>query len=82
MSAPANWSPREDSRAYWEQRAQTFDLSPGHGTDDPVEIALWADLLRELGLAPGMQVLADRIETAGKRVCHHSKLSIFLIHCR
>ncbi|MBQ2259981.1 MAG: methyltransferase domain-containing protein [Loktanella sp.] len=57
MSAPANWSLREDIRAYWEQRAQTFDLSPGHGTDDPVEIALWADLLRDLGLVPGMRVL-------------------------
>ena len=57
MSVHANWSLREDVRAYWEKRAETFDRSPGHGADDPVEVALWARLLRDLGLTPGARVL-------------------------
>jgi SAM-dependent methyltransferase len=57
MMAGQNWNLREEIRAYWQVRAATFDLSPGHGADDPDEIALWARLLRELGVVEGMKVL-------------------------
>ena len=50
---PANWTLKEEIRAYWSKRAETFDLSIGHRIDDDREAEAWralfSDALRGAG---------------------------------
>ena len=50
---PANWTLKEEIRAYWSKRAETFDLSVGHRIGDGREAEAWRalfhDALRETG---------------------------------
>jgi len=42
----ANFALKDEIREYWTRRAETFDLSPGHGMSGPEEREAWAALLR------------------------------------
>jgi ubiquinone/menaquinone biosynthesis C-methylase UbiE len=56
--ARANFGLKEEIRAYWSRRAETFDTSSGHGIRTPAERAAWHDLLGGLlGPAKGGRVL-------------------------
>ena len=53
-----NYDLREEIRAYWSERAETFDQSPGHEIFSESERAAWHRLLvRHLGPADGRAVL-------------------------
>jgi ubiquinone/menaquinone biosynthesis C-methylase UbiE len=53
-----NHSLKEDIRAYWSKRAETFDLSSGHRIRDGIEAQAWQALFREgLGDLAGKRVL-------------------------
>lgn len=56
--AGSNYALKEEIRAYWSQRAATFDQSPGHGVSGPEERAAWLSLLgAALEPAKGLKVL-------------------------
>jgi ubiquinone/menaquinone biosynthesis C-methylase UbiE len=42
----ANYGLKDEIREYWTRRAETFDLSPGHGMKTTEERDAWAALLR------------------------------------
>ncbi len=44
-------------REYWDRDAATYDRSPGHDPQTPVELAVWAASLRRLLPAPPAHVL-------------------------
>ncbi len=53
-----NWSIKDDIRDYWSLRAQTYDLSPGHGIARHAEIDAWGRLIRRhLGEGDGRTAL-------------------------
>jgi len=52
MVSRPNYSLKEEIRAYWTQRAATFDQSPGHRIRTPAEKAAWVRVVIE-GLGPG-----------------------------
>jgi ubiquinone/menaquinone biosynthesis C-methylase UbiE len=53
-----NHSLKEDIRAYWSKRAETFDQSTGHRIEDRAEAPAWRALLRKaLGDIKGRRVL-------------------------
>lgn len=53
-----NWSIKDDIRDYWSLRAQTYDLSPGHGIARHTEIEAWSQLIRRhLGDGEGRKAL-------------------------
>jgi ubiquinone/menaquinone biosynthesis C-methylase UbiE len=53
-----NYGLREDIKAYWSARAETFDLSPGHEIFTDEEMAAWRRLiLKHLGEAGGRLAL-------------------------
>ncbi len=41
-----NWSLKDDIREYWTIRAETYDLSPGHGIAKIREMEAWKRLIR------------------------------------
>lgn len=43
----ANWTLKEDIRAYWSKRAETFDQSVGHKIDDRGEADAWRSLFEQ-----------------------------------
>lgn len=47
-----NWSIKDEIREYWTNRAQTYDLSPGHGIAKIAEMEAWRRLIG-LHLGPG-----------------------------
>jgi ubiquinone/menaquinone biosynthesis C-methylase UbiE len=54
----ANFTLKEEIRAYWSDRARTFDQSTGHRIDDAREAPRWRRLFREaLGPVDGRPVL-------------------------
>ncbi|WP_420963892.1 class I SAM-dependent methyltransferase [Brucella sp. IR073] len=54
----SNFSLREEIKAYWSERAATFDLSPGHAIFCEDERAAWHQLiLKHLGEGKGRSVL-------------------------
>jgi ubiquinone/menaquinone biosynthesis C-methylase UbiE len=54
----ANFSLKDEIRAYWAKRSETFDLSWGHAIRTEAERDGWAELfVRYGGLGPGMRVL-------------------------
>lgn len=58
IAAGSNYALKEEIRAYWTKRAETFDLSPGHGMANPAEREAWITLLGEfLAPADGLKVL-------------------------
>jgi ubiquinone/menaquinone biosynthesis C-methylase UbiE len=53
-----NHSLKEDIRAYWSKRAETFDQSPGHKIENSAEAREWQALFRAaLGDVAGKRVL-------------------------
>lgn len=49
---------KDDIRDYWSIRAETYDLSPGHGAMPPAEAAAWLALIRgHLGPGAGRKAL-------------------------
>jgi hypothetical protein len=40
-----NWSVKDDIREYWTIRAETYDLSPGHGIAEVKEMDAWKHLI-------------------------------------
>ncbi|MBX9910576.1 MAG: methyltransferase domain-containing protein [Beijerinckiaceae bacterium] len=53
-----NFDLREDIRAYWAARSETFDLSSGHKIRSDAELREWGRLFTSLApLAPGSRVL-------------------------
>lgn len=53
-----NWSVKDDIREYWTNRAQTYDLSPGHGIAKIAEMEAWKRLIgRHLGPGEGRKAL-------------------------
>lgn len=53
-----NWSIKDDIRAYWTIRAETYDASPGHGIARQTEMEAWSRLIRHhLGDGAGRQAL-------------------------
>lgn len=54
-----NRSIKDDIRDYWSIRAQTYDLSSGHGRMEPREAKAWRALIRShFGPANGRRALA------------------------
>lgn len=54
----ANYQLKDEIRAYWSKRAETFDLSYGHKIRTEAELSAWAALLRDHGgLKAGDRVL-------------------------
>lgn len=54
----SNRSVKDDIRDYWSIRAETYDLSPGHGQMDMREAQAWRDLIRDhLGHGEGRRAL-------------------------
>jgi len=47
-----NYSVKEEIRAYWSKRAETFDQSPGHRIRTSKEKSAWVEVMVE-GLGPG-----------------------------
>lgn len=55
---PDNFSLKDEIRAYWAKRSETFDLSWGHAIRTEAERDGWAELfVRHGALGPGMRVL-------------------------
>jgi ubiquinone/menaquinone biosynthesis C-methylase UbiE len=53
-----NWSVKDDIREYWTIRAETYDLSPGHGIAKVREMEAWKQLIAEhLGESKGRKAL-------------------------
>jgi ubiquinone/menaquinone biosynthesis C-methylase UbiE len=53
-----NWSVKDDIREYWTIRAETYDLSPGHGIATVKEMDAWKHLITgHLGEGNGRKVL-------------------------
>ena len=53
-----NWSVKDDIREYWTKRAETYDLSPGHGIAKLREMEAWRGLIvRHLGEGQGRTAL-------------------------
>lgn len=53
-----NWSVKDDIREYWTIRAETYDLSPGHGIAKVREMDAWKRLITDhLGEANGRRAL-------------------------
>lgn len=53
-----NYGLRDEIRAYWSARAETFDLSPGHEIFSEEERQAWHDLImKHLGAGEGRQAL-------------------------
>lgn len=58
QAAGGNFGLKEEIRAYWSKRSETFDLSWGHKIRTDDERDGWAALFRQHGgLGPGMRVL-------------------------
>lgn len=54
----SNFNLRDEIKAYWSERASTFDLSPGHEIFSEKERAAWHDLIiRHLGRGEGRAAL-------------------------
>ena len=47
-----NYTVKEEIRAYWTKRAETFDQSPGHRIRTAEEKSAWVDVMT-IGLGPG-----------------------------
>jgi len=57
-AALQNRSIKDDIRDYWSIRAETYDLSPGHGRMGAGEAAAWQALIRDhLGDGNGRRAL-------------------------
>lgn len=77
-AAGANFTLREEIKAYWSARAATFDLSPGHEIFSEEERAAWHGLIRKhlesgegrraLDLASGTGVISHLMDDLGYRV--------------
>ncbi len=53
-----NFDLKEEIREYWSKRAETFDLSWGHGIHSDAELDAWSGLFADhLALRPGSRVL-------------------------
>lgn len=53
-----NWSVKDDIREYWTIRAETYDLSPGHGIATLNEMEAWRQLIRRhMGDGQGRKAL-------------------------
>jgi len=53
-----NWSVKDDIREYWTIRAETYDLSPGHGIAKVREMDAWKRLIdKHLGAGQGRRAL-------------------------
>jgi ubiquinone/menaquinone biosynthesis C-methylase UbiE len=73
-----NYDLRDEIKAYWSERAATFDLSPGHEIFSEEERAAWQRLFRRhlgegggraaLDLASGTGVVAHLLDDLGFRV--------------
>lgn len=73
-----NYSLRDEIKAYWSERAATFDLSPGHEIFSEEERAAWHRLIRRhlgdgegrmaLDLASGTGVVSHLLDDLGFRV--------------
>lgn len=73
-----NFSLRDEIKAYWSQRAATFDLSPGHEIFSEEERAAWHRLVEKhlgrgegrsaLDLASGTGVISHLMDDLGYRV--------------
>lgn len=68
---------KEEVRAYWGSRSETFDASPGHGIHSDAEMAAWVGVLHEalgpeplrvLDLACGTGEVTRALLAAGHRV--------------
>ncbi|MEY9832724.1 ubiquinone/menaquinone biosynthesis C-methylase UbiE [Sinorhizobium fredii] len=58
VAAGRNYDLRDEIKAYWSERAATFDLSPGHEIFSEEERAAWHRLfLRHLGRGDGRAAL-------------------------
>jgi ubiquinone/menaquinone biosynthesis C-methylase UbiE len=78
VTAGRNYDLRDEIKAYWSERAATFDLSPGHEIFSEEERAAWHRLfLRHLGrgdgraaldLASGTGVISHLLDDLGFRV--------------
>ncbi|MDX0409280.1 class I SAM-dependent methyltransferase [Sinorhizobium medicae] len=78
VATRANYDLRDEIKAYWSERAATFDLSPGHEIFSEEERAAWHRLiLRHLGegagraaldLASGTGVVSHLLDDLGFRV--------------
>ncbi|OLP57961.1 methyltransferase [Xaviernesmea oryzae] len=74
----ANQTLRDEIKAYWSARAETFDLSPGHEIFTEAERAAWQALIRRhlgeakgrpaLDLACGTAVVSHLLDDLGFRV--------------
>jgi ubiquinone/menaquinone biosynthesis C-methylase UbiE len=74
----ANFSLREEIKAYWSARAATFDLSPGHEIFSEDERSAWHELIgkklgrgegrRALDLASGTGVISHLMDDLGYSV--------------
>ncbi|GJE61280.1 class I SAM-dependent methyltransferase [Methylobacterium trifolii] len=42
-----NWSVKDDIREYWTKRAETYDLSPGHGVAKLAEMEAWKHVITD-----------------------------------
>ncbi|THK37855.1 SAM-dependent methyltransferase [Ensifer sp. MPMI2T] len=73
-----NFNLRDEIKAYWSERAATFDLSPGHEIFSEEERAAWHQLIRRhlgeggdrmaLDLASGTGVVSHLLDDLGFRV--------------
>lgn len=78
MAEGANFTLREEIKAYWTERAATFDQSPGHEIFSEEERAAWHALIerhlgrgngrRALDLASGTGVISHLMDDLGYRV--------------
>lgn len=78
MASGANFTLRDEIKAYWSARAATFDLSPGHEIFSEEERAAWHGLIekhlgpgegrRALDLASGTGVISHLMDDLGYQV--------------
>ena len=78
MAEGANFTLRDEIKAYWSTRAATFDLSPGHEIFSEEERAAWHALITQhlgsgngrkaLDLASGTGVISHLMDDLGYRV--------------
>jgi ubiquinone/menaquinone biosynthesis C-methylase UbiE len=78
MAEGANFTLRDEIKAYWSARAATFDQSPGHEIFSEEERAAWHTLIerhlgpgearRALDLASGTGVISHLLDDLGYRV--------------
>lgn len=78
MAEGANFTLRDEIKAYWTERAATFDQSPGHEIFSEEERAAWHALIerhlgrgngrRALDLASGTGVISHLMDDLGYRV--------------